>query len=584
MTDAQPAHRPSIALGHHLDPWGEPRLCGLPMADLTHHTVVVGTTGSGKSTLLRNLAMQFWKQGGTVVVLEPSGDLILGAEEGLLAALAADPDPDGLRRLVLLDFAGPEPPQLNLATEGLRRDRAVAVELALDCIRVVEEANWTGALRMRAILRNTLHLLLALKGREASLLDVDIFLTEPLLRDHLLRETLQGYPGLHESRRFWEQLLASLATSRKETYEEVVQHPLFRLGDFLQNPFLRRTLSLPPIHPDGALDLGALLDGDEARMILLPIQASRMGPQTREVYGTLLLQAITDVFLARGDEPGRSRRPVMVIVDEFPALAGTKVGAIVETLLREVRKFNVSVVLATQGLHQLPHQVREEIRDNASNKVVLRLAGADDAQVVVRDLGLPQLSAHDLLHLPPYHGYARLVVERQVQDPFSFRALPPWQPLAPASGPLPTARPLPPFEHPALEALQAMHRLVGDSPDAEPALHALLALSDAGFRELVDCQQAWQIHEAERLLTDPEADPELLRRARAIGSARYGLPWWLREAQVRRLRRAAAAEVEAIRKATAERARAASRKQGGKQRPPHGTKPSREKVHPQADA
>ena len=76
-----------LQLGHHLNEWGDPLAVGLPAADLNLHLAVLGTSGSGKSTLLRNLVLQYYGLGGTVVVIEPHGDLVLDRKEGILAAL-----------------------------------------------------------------------------------------------------------------------------------------------------------------------------------------------------------------------------------------------------------------------------------------------------------------------------------------------------------------------------------------------------------------------------------------------------------------------------------------------------------------
>ena len=45
---------------------------------------LIGHSGCGKSTFLRHLACQFFSLGGTVIVIEPHGDLILDEEEGIL--------------------------------------------------------------------------------------------------------------------------------------------------------------------------------------------------------------------------------------------------------------------------------------------------------------------------------------------------------------------------------------------------------------------------------------------------------------------------------------------------------------------
>ena len=78
-----------IQLGNHIDSWGKPIPVGLPLKDMLLHTGISGTTGSGKSALLRNIALQAFAHQANVVVIEPHGDLILDAQEGILSALPA---------------------------------------------------------------------------------------------------------------------------------------------------------------------------------------------------------------------------------------------------------------------------------------------------------------------------------------------------------------------------------------------------------------------------------------------------------------------------------------------------------------
>lgn len=75
MDNTQP-QGPWIVVGNYRDTWGREEYVGLPMADMTTHTCVSGSTGSGKSTFLRSIAKQFFGLGGVVIVIEPHGDLI----------------------------------------------------------------------------------------------------------------------------------------------------------------------------------------------------------------------------------------------------------------------------------------------------------------------------------------------------------------------------------------------------------------------------------------------------------------------------------------------------------------------------
>ena len=139
-----------IRLGDHVDEWGAAIPAGMPAADLTGHMALLGTTNSGKSTFLRNLILQYYGLGGTVVLLEPHGDLLFDAEEGILAAL----DRRQLAGVQLIDVeqeAAGWPISINLVGSGLVDGRERAVQQAMRAIHAMEPANWEMAVRMSVV-------------------------------------------------------------------------------------------------------------------------------------------------------------------------------------------------------------------------------------------------------------------------------------------------------------------------------------------------------------------------------------------------------------------------------------------------
>ena len=231
--------------------------------------------------------------------------------------------------------------------------------MAMSCIRVMEDASWEGAVRMREILENTLHVLLAVLGEKASMLDMQRFFTNKKFRDQVLKKTTLD---VGESRDYWDRFLAELETNQMTTYEEVMQYPLRRIGGFLRNEYLRRSLALPELSKNQALNLEKLMNADEPTMILVPLQETRVGENTKRVLGTLLMKEITNIFMARADQARTERQQTLIIIDEFADLAGGEIGQIVNKLLAQARKFGASVVLATQSLTQLPRDVQLEVK------------------------------------------------------------------------------------------------------------------------------------------------------------------------------------------------------------------------------
>jgi hypothetical protein len=528
-----------VLFGTQRNVWGELEEVGLPLADLTTHTVVSGSTGSGKSTFLRGLAKQVFAMGGTVIVLEPHGDLIVEEQEGILADLP----PELLDRVAVLDFVSPMPPQLNLTTMDLPRGRSLAVDSAMSSIEVVEAAGWEKGVRIREILEHTMHLVLErsrMPGvRQASMLDAQIFLTDTQKREQWLRN-LKGsgkeedqwrIEELGESIPYLEGLFASLENGKSKG-ESVLEYPVRRVGRFFRNDYLRRSLALPLLNPKHAFDLEALMNDKRGTMILVPLRAKDLGDDAKRVIATLLMQSICKIYLSRGDIARSERQQTMIIIDEFADLAGTGVGPIIQTLLAQARKFGASIVLATQSLSQLPKEVAMEVKVNTNNKVVLRLAEKDDAQAGIAMLGTPLLQVEDLTTMERWSGYARTLTHGEPQPPYYFQSLPPVHIRS-------TGRRrfynLP--ECPIQPKLAEIWEYAASDPTrAARAIGELSKMDAPTFQTMVQAQWEQQEYERYTLLERPELEPHPVQRALRISRNRFGLPWWFYEAQYRRLR------------------------------------------------
>jgi len=504
---------------------------GVPMTDLTTHTCVSGSTGSGKSTFLRSMAKQFFNLGGVVIVIEPHGDLILDPVEGILADLPAD----RLDQVAVLDFAGPCPPQLNLTAMDLPRGRSLAVDTAMNCIEVVEASGWEGGVRLREILEHTLHLVLEKQQARASMVDAQLFLTDEATRTRWLAAMGQEAHKweLGESLPYLEQLFAMTEGAKGKASDQPLQYPLRRVGRFLRNDYLRRSLALPLLNPRHAFDLDRLMNSGKGAMILVPLQSRNLGNDAKRVIATLLMQTISNIFLSRSDIARADRPQTMVMIDEFADVAGTGVGPIIQTLLAQARKFGASIVLATQSLAQLPKEVQVEVRINTNNKIVLRPVDSEDAKAGIANLGTALLKPEDLLNVERWSGYARMLVHGEPQPPYYFQSLPPL-PMRSRPRAL-NFRSVP--ERPVHPKLAEVWQFAEQEPKkATQAIITLKRLSDDEFQSVVASQWEQQECEVQNLLRYPEREPNPVERALRVSRAQFGLPWWMYEAQYRRLR------------------------------------------------
>jgi type IV secretory pathway TraG/TraD family ATPase VirD4 len=92
------------------------------------------------------------------------------------------------------------------------------------------------------------------------------------------------------------------------------------------------------------------------------------------------------------------------------------------TMLTELRKYHVGLILAHQYLSQLDLQVRDAILGNVGTIIAFRL-GVADAEILAKEFS-PEFSVMDLISLPNYHIYLKLMIDGKVSRPFSAETLP----------------------------------------------------------------------------------------------------------------------------------------------------------------
>src|SRR5690606_36877040 len=160
------------------------------------------------------------------------------------------------------------------------------------------------------------------------------------------------------------------------------------------------------------LDLHATLR--EGQALLGNLSKGRRGEGPSSLLGALLTVHLTLCGLARSAEPERERRPFFLYLDEFPSFATP----LLAPALSELRKYRVGLTLAHQYFSQLDPFVRDAALGNAGTLVSFRV-GAPDAPLLAREFA-PVFDVHDLLSLPNYHVYTRLMISGQVSRPFSF--------------------------------------------------------------------------------------------------------------------------------------------------------------------
>lgn len=368
------------------------RMFGIRRRDRRSHMYLVGKTGTGKSTTLAHMIRQDIANGEGLAVLDPHGDLIEQVRGSV---------PPGRQQDVIYFNV----PDANLAIsfnplQGVPpAERALAASDLVDVFRKIWADSWGP--RLEHILRNALHTLL--DQPEATFSDLLRLLSDRAVRrDAVLRVSSR------EVREFW---LREFEGYPERFRAEAIAPIQNKIGAFLSNPLLCRLLA----GSRNPLDLRKALD--EGKIVLVNLAKGKIGEDTASLLGALLVARLGRTALRRADTLEPARRDFYLYLDEFQTYTTQSLVG----MLSELRKYRLNLVLAHQFLSQLDEVVRDAILGNVGTMVIFRL-GSADAEVLEQEL-TPDITATDLIRLPNYRVYLRLMIDGVVSRPFSARTI-----------------------------------------------------------------------------------------------------------------------------------------------------------------
>ena len=184
-----------------------------------------------------------------------------------------------------------------------------------------------------------------------------------------------------------------------------------KLGALFTDPRLRTILGADR----SSFDLRDVMD--TGKVLLVNLSRGQIGEGPAQVLGAFLAAHVGLVGLARADRAEESRRPFYVFLDEFQMFATRSLAS----MLSELRKYRVSLTLANQYFSQLDGPVRDAVVGNVGTLISFRVSAAD-AGYLAREFE-PVFSSADLVSLPNFHIYLRLMIGGEVSRPFSARTL-----------------------------------------------------------------------------------------------------------------------------------------------------------------
>lgn len=370
------------------------RVFGIRQVDRRSHVAIIGKTGTGKSTLLQSIVLQDIAAGRGGALFDPHGDLV--------RAVAARIPLDQRAAVVFLDSTDPALRlRFNPFANVPEHQRALAAAGLVEVFKKIWSDDWGP--RLEHLLRNVVFTLL--ERLDSTLADVP-----RLIADRAFRSQVVASIDDPTVRDFW--------TNEFEKYSpgfrSVVVAPLQnKIGALLTDPTLRRIL----VEPGEALDLRRIMD--EGKILLVNVDKGLIGEGPAATLGSFLLSHLALAAISRSDVPEGDRRDFSIVLDEFQTFTTLSVA----TMLAELRKFRVGMVLANQHLSQVDPAIRDAVFGNAGTIIAFRVGAADGA-FLAREFA-PTFAAEDFISLPRYHIYIRLLIDGEPSRPFSATTIPP---------------------------------------------------------------------------------------------------------------------------------------------------------------
>ncbi len=366
---------------------------GIKDPDRLGHAYAIGKTGTGKSTLLQHMAISDIERGNGLCVIDPHGDIA----ENLLHYIPRHRIDD------VIYFNATDinyPIGFNLLHAIHPSEHNVVVSSLISTFKKLWADSWGP--RLEHILRFSL--LSLLYYPPATLLDIQRLLTDPLFKSNVL-----NYVPEAAIQNFW-----------KGEFDKYP--PAFKSEAIA--PILNKTgllsASIPLRNIVGQQCRGFRMQEvlDKSKILICNLSKGEIGEEASALLGAMILTAIQSAALFRASYEPHKRVPFYLYVDEMHSFVTLSFADI----LAESRKYGLSLFLTNQYLDQIDERIKAAIFGNVGTLISFRV-GAEDAEYVANEFH-PVFTKDDLVKLPKYAMYLKLMIEGATSKPFSATTLP----------------------------------------------------------------------------------------------------------------------------------------------------------------
>lgn len=369
---------------------------GIKTADRRKHMYIIGKTGQGKTTFLENMIINDILNNKGLAYFDPHGDSV----QKILDFIPKNRIDD----VIYFNPMDINHPMGFNPLEKIQWEQRHLIALSLlSVFKKIWVDAWSA--RMEYILLNALLALMEIPG--ATMLDINRMLGDKNFRKMVVANLKDSVV-----KNFW---LKEFEKYHQQFQVEAVAPIQNKVGQFITNPLIRNIIG----QKESTFNLREILEGK--KIFLANLSLGAIGEATSSLLGGLLISKLQLSAMSRVDLPEDKREDFYLYVDEFQNFATDSF----VNILSEARKYGLNLIISHQYLDQIDEKIRKSIFGNIGTFIIFRL-GTVDAEIFSKELN-NIVTVDNLINLPAYHIYVKLLIDGEPSPPFLATTIPPAQ-------------------------------------------------------------------------------------------------------------------------------------------------------------
>lgn len=371
---------------------------GIKRADRRQHMYVIGKTGAGKTAFLKNMALQDISNGEGLAIIDPHGEFV----EEVLDSIPSH----RINDVVYFNPADMEfPVSFNIMDVSDPKYKHLIASGLIGIFTKIWANVWSA--RMEYILANCILALLDTPG--TTLLGIPRMLVDRDYRQKIINNLKDPVV-----KSFWVNEYEEWDNKYRNEAIAPVQN---KVGQFLNVSFVRNIVG----QAKNTIDIENIMNNQ--KILLVNVSKGRIGEDNSSILGAMIITKIQLSAMERVRIPEDERKDFYMYVDEFQNFATDSF----VNILSEARKYRLDLIIAHQYIGQLTTDTSTAVRDavfgNVGTMVSFRV-GAADAEVLELEF-TPEFLQNDIIRLPNYNIYLKLMIDGISSRPFSAKTIAP---------------------------------------------------------------------------------------------------------------------------------------------------------------